>query len=129
MLISVQVMRHHVMNILFNPSLVDHKCNVMSTAQDEEDMQLLYVVSTILEPGKAITITVMKALKKLASFVISCLYCWGSQVPEKQEFLLLISILVQTFLTSFLLAIIMLVPETVISEISDKMSLESHNLD
>ena len=119
------------MNILFNPSLIDHKCNVMSTAQDEEDKQLLYIVSTILEPGKAITITVMKALKKLASFVISCLYCWGSQVPEKQEFLLLISILVQkqSFLTSFLLAIIMLVPETVISEISDKMSLESHNLD
>ena len=119
------------MNILFNPSLIDHKCNVMSTAQDEENMQLLYVISTILEPGKAITITVMKALKKLASFVISCLYCWGSQVPEKQEFLLLISILVQkqSFLTSFLLAIIMLVPETVISEISDKMSLESHNLD
>ena len=117
------------MNILFNPSLIDHKCNVMSTAQDEEDKQLLYIVSTILEPGKAITITVMKALKKLASFVISCLYCWGSQVQEKQEFLLLISILVQSFLTSFLLAIIMLVPETVISEISDKMSLESHNLD
>ena len=96
----------------------------MSTAQDEENMQLLYVISSILEPGKAITITVMKALKKLASFVISCLYCWGSQVQEKQEFLL-----VQSFLTSFLLAIIMLVPETVISEISDKMSLESHNLD